>query len=564
MLGKIEVPGGSAQTQTKICRARSWRGVRGADAHLTGAPPIRQPRVWAVLLTGGALLVASFSGCGGSTAGDTGQTSPTNGGASGSAGAGAGADPGGVGGAAGANPNAGFAGAGGDIVAGGGPGNAGAGGTVGSGGQAAIDCAASCDGCCDGTGTCLAGSAINACGRDGARCTRCDVLGFACQNGACAGVAPPCEATCDGCCDAEGLCRLGTQSDACGPAGAACSDCGKNGQSCGATRACEATPPPACSAANCGGCCDAKGTCLPGGTDGACGEAGSACVACGPGEACSKIGHACSAPLVCTSATCPAGCCDAKGACLPGSTNKACGDNGGACADCTATSESCAPQGFCFQGTHCGPDNCAGCCTLLGECKDGATAAACGQFGGTCDACTGSETCDGFVCSSGGVCPSAYAGCSPNALTVPPKRSAACGSDDLAALTSACTGAGSGCGPAFEKLGKSNAACYGCLLPFTTDDAYPRCLSSFVAADCNHELTCAIQCQASCDTCDENKKDACVEAAYAKGGACTDHVYGYFCSLTALGGAGALCEFGPTDDFGSWLARVGGAFCGAP
>jgi hypothetical protein len=201
---------------------------------------------------------------------------------------------------------------------------------------------------------------------------------------------------------------------------------------------------------------------------------------------------------------------------------------------------------------------------LLGECKDGATTAACGQFGATCDACDGGEKCDGFVCTSGETCPSAYGGCNPKALTVPPKRSAACEPAALAAIEAGCAGSGADCGPAFEALAKQNAACYGCLLQFTSEDAYPRCLSSFVPADCNHELTCAVRCQASCDSCAPGGVDTCVEAAYAKGGACADHIYGYYCSQTALGGGGAICEFAPNDDFGSWLGRVGKAFCGTP
>jgi len=327
---------------------------------------------------------------------------------------------------------------------------------------------------------------------------------------------------------------------------------------------CQGAPPPTCDASNCGGCCDAAGLCQSGTTSAACGEGGVACAACSGGSECSKVGHFCSAAFACGATTCPGGCCDAQGACRVGTTNAACGDKGSACVDCTTTSESCAPQGFCFAGAHCGPDNCAGCCTLLGECKDGSTEAACGQFGNICDGCDAGESCDDFVCSSGQTCPKPFAGCNPKALTVPPKKSAACGLAVLEELSVACGGNAEACGPTFEDLAKENAACYSCLLQFTSEDAYPRCLASFVPADCNHELTCAVRCQAGCDTCAESKKDACVEAAYAGGGACADHVYGYYCSQTALGGAGSICEFSEQDDYGSWLARIGQAFCGSP
>lgn len=58
---------------------------------------------------------------------------------------------------------------------------------------------------------------------------------------ACVERVPDCDAsTCEGCCDASGVCKAGTTADACGSAGASCNVCA-SGESCRSTR-CEAPP----------------------------------------------------------------------------------------------------------------------------------------------------------------------------------------------------------------------------------------------------------------------------------------------------------------------------------
>lgn len=117
-------------------------------------------------------------------------------------------------------------------------------------------------------------------------------------------------------------------------------------------------------------------------------------------------------PLPCSS-TCLAGCCDSSGVCQPGALSTACGKGGQACAACGAT-QSCQAN-TCVEGNggggdggsgdggtggNCGPGNCSGCCRN-GQCVNPAnTKQDCGQAGGDCQTCTGSQVCDSsfFAC----------------------------------------------------------------------------------------------------------------------------------------------------------------------
>ncbi len=74
------------------------------------------------------------------------------------------------------------------------------GGSGGDGGSGACD-AESCDGCCDENGTCQAGTAISACGAEGAACATCTE---ACVAGACMDTA-------DSSCGAVAACSPGQQ-----------------------------------------------------------------------------------------------------------------------------------------------------------------------------------------------------------------------------------------------------------------------------------------------------------------------------------------------------------------
>lgn len=520
--------------------------------------------LWAVVAAAGLL-----SGCLGrsdlededATGGSAGTSSGGFGGVSGSSGVGAsgGSVSGGSAGTGGAGAQGGNAGGG----VGGQGGNAGAAGNAGSGGVGGAPACGpgTCDGCCDpATGACQAGDEITACGVSGALCADCAELGFDCQAGTCAGKPPECSSmSCSGCCDAAGVCRGGDTSDACGNAGATCANCSALGEGCVAGQ-CEG-PPPACSPANCDGCCDASGSCRPGTSNGECGSDGEQCESCSStGLQCSVPGGYCAFVPSCSSATCPNGCCDASGVCRDGRNDQACGSSGGTCSNCASSGQACAPQGFCYNGTHCGPDNCAGCCTGNGQCRPGSGNQACGQFGGLCENCGAQgETCQGQVCSNGSTCPAAYPGCSPSAATSPAFRSNACSSDDLNQLATGCS-QGS-CGSAFGQLLNRNPSCYDCMLQFTGDDAYSRCLAPFLSASCNHSFTCAAQCnQAACGTCSDADQDACGNEVFGSGGDCEDYLVGLYCNQAAITGPAAFCQF--NGDVGDWLLGVGNYFCG--
>lgn len=518
--------------------------------------------LWAVVAVTGLL-----TGCLGrsdledeeTTGGAAGASSGGFGGGSGSAGSGASGGFGASGGSAGiAGSGAQGGNAGGGV--GGQGGNAGNAGNAGAGG--APDCGpGTCDGCCDpATNACLSGDEITACGVSGALCADCAELGFDCQAGACAGKPPECSnMSCAGCCDTAGVCRAGDTSDACGVGGLSCANCAAQGEGCVSGK-CEG-PPPACSPANCSGCCDASGACQPGTSNGQCGSDGGQCRSCtSSGLQCSVPGGYCAFVPSCSSATCPNGCCDASGVCRDGRSDQACGTSGGTCSNCSSSGQACAPQGFCYNGTHCGPDNCAGCCTGNGQCRPGSGNQACGQFGSLCENCTATnETCQGQVCSNGSTCPAAYPGCSPSAATSPAFRANACSADDLNQLASGCS-QGS-CGPAFGLLLNRNPSCYDCMLQFTGDDAYARCLAPFLSSSCNHSFTCAAQCnQAACGQCSDAEQDACGNTVFGSGGDCEDYLTGLYCNQAAITGPAAFCQF--NGDVGDWLLGVGNHFCG--
>jgi hypothetical protein len=497
----------------------------------------------------GVLLVgfAAPAGCGRSDTDEDLVTGPDGGGSGGSAGVGA---AGGIGGATG---GVGGGGTGGDAGASGGVG--GSGGTPGCG---------PCAGCCDPTGTCRPGDATNACGLGGVECFDCGALGFGCVGGACEGQPPVCgPGNCPGCCDTLGMCRFGSESDACGAAGQACEDCTASGLGC-VNGKCEGPPPP-CGPGNCGGCCDVAGNCQPGSSSTACGQSGAQCQSCTTqGKVCTQPGNYCAFFPSCGPVTCPGGCCDSAGKCQNGLANSACGTNGQACKDCAATGQACAATGFCYSGPHCGPDNCAGCCTANGNCVSGAASNECGQFGKLCDNCQAkNQTCIGQVCSSGSTCPAAYPGCSPDALTPPAVASNSCSLQELDGLEQACSGAppGPSCGQYYQSLLSSNPACYNCLLQFVGDTAYARCLAAFLTQDCNHSLTCAMYCSnTACGQCSGAQQESCQDQQFSSGGQCQPWVNGYFCAQAAISGPGAFCEF--LGDAGQWIAGVGAYYCG--
>jgi hypothetical protein len=194
----------------------------------------------------------------------------------------------------------------------------------------------------------------------------------------------------------------------------------------------------------------------------------------------------------------------------------------------------------------------------------GASNAECGLFGKLCDNCSAkSQTCIGQVCSSGSSCPAAYPGCSPDALTPPPVASSSCSSPELVALEQACQGAlpGPSCGQYLQTLLTANPKCYDCLIQFTTDSAYARCLVPFLTPGCNHDLTCAAFCSSqSCAQCSSAQQEPCQEQVFGTNGQCATWVNGYYCAQAALSGPGAFCDF--KNDVGQWIAQIGAHYCG--
>ncbi len=449
-------------------------------------------------------------------------------------------------------------------VATGGSGGTGAVGTGGSGtgGSGGNPGCGPCQGCCDSTGVCRPGTDLNACGLGGVECFNCGALGFACIGGACEGKPPPCgPGTCNGCCDAKGQCQFGDKADACGLGGVKCDSCVSKGQSCIGGK-CQG-PPPTCGPKTCGGCCNAQGKCVPGTSAGSCGAGGTKCENCTTGgKICNQPGSYCAFLPSCGSVTCPTGCCDASGTCQDGRKNNACGSTGAKCTNCTASGQSCAPQGFCYSGTHCGPDNCAGCCTATGQCISGASSFQCGQFGQLCDNCLAKgQSCVAQTCSSGSTCPAAYPGCSPTANTTPPVAAKACASADISLLATACSGSASGCNSAFQQIFQKNPSCYDCMLQFVGDDAYTRCLAPYLSPNCNHDLTCAVRCgNTACGDCSPSAQDSCQTQVFGQGGECQSWVNGYFCAEAALSGPAVFCDF--NGDSGSWIKSVGSHYCG--
>jgi hypothetical protein len=134
---------------------------------------------------------------------------------------------------------------------------------------------------------------------------------------------------------------------------------------------------------------------------------------------------------------------------------------------------------------------------------------------------------------------------------------------ELGELEQACQGAppGASCGQWLQSLMASNPKCYDCLLQFTMDAAYVRCLAPYLTASCNHDLTCAVFCSNdSCGQCPPSQEDACQQQLFEANGQCSAWVSGYYCAQAAVNGPAAFCEFG--NDVGQWIAGVGAHYCG--
>ncbi len=85
---------------------------------------------------------------------------------------------------------------------------------------------ATCNGCCDDNGACVAGNADSACGRSGNACDACPASRFCKDNGCFARCT---SVNCGGCCDDLGVCKVGDSPAACGKSGGTCTSCGALG-----------------------------------------------------------------------------------------------------------------------------------------------------------------------------------------------------------------------------------------------------------------------------------------------------------------------------------------------
>jgi hypothetical protein len=77
---------------------------------------------------------------------------------------------------------------------------------------------------------------------------------------------------------------------------------------------------------------------------------------------------------------------------------------------------------------QCGPDNCTGCCSAAGVCEPGSAVNSCGEGGGLCSACSGSDVCTNHSCAApvcdATTCPT---GCCVGNVCQPGNLDSACG-----------------------------------------------------------------------------------------------------------------------------------------
>ena len=251
------------------------------------------------------------------------------------------------------------------------------------------------NGCCDGN-KCVDGTSDWACGTGGQACVGCSMYSTCDPEMQQCVESQECGSwNCEGCCDANGECQWGGDAWACGIGGMKCANCSEMGLSCDPdSYTCAGE---ACGPWNCGGCCDASGQCLWGGTDSACGWGGTFCEDCSSaGMTCDTNQFVCVEQQECGPWNCE-GCCDAYGQCYWGGDDWACGGGGVYCDDCTSYGGVCDPTVMaCVLPSDCGFWNCAGCCTdtYPSECVDGTHSWGCGTGGDICETCSPNQYCE--------------------------------------------------------------------------------------------------------------------------------------------------------------------------
>jgi len=110
---------------------------------------------------------------------------------------------------------------------------------------------------------------------------------------------------------------------------------------------------------------------------------------------------------------------------------------------------------------------------------------------------------------------------------------------------------------------QSNPACYDCMLQFLADDGYVKCVAPYLTQQCNHDLTCAVDCSnKSCSQCDPAQESQCRSNVFNQNNACRPYSNGYYCLQAAFSGPASFCNFDQYNDVGRWLQAVGQNYCG--
>ena len=296
-------------------------------------------------------------------------------------------------------------------------------------------------------------------------------------------------------------CRFGTDTNACGRCRESCSNCTQSGQGC-VGRCLPGHASATCGPANCGGCCDIGGS-LPAGHHGhELRQSGRR----GVRELFDQRPHRAPSPATTARFSPPAARSRARPAAATRPARAATGARTRPAAR-RARAASIAPpaarrvrlRDSVTPGTHCGPDNCAGCCTATGVCRPGnsvARAAANSERYATTARRNRRPVKTMFAAAVRPV-PRPMPGCNPSSVTTPPFSSSSCAGAELQAVAMACAGSDPRRGlqrSIFQRLLQANPACYDCLLQFTGEDALVRCVAPYLTPHCNHDLTCAVDC----------------------------------------------------------------------
>lgn len=275
-------------------------------------------------------------------------------------------------------------------------------------------CGCNGNGDCPGTATCNLGTHT---------CTTACSAAMPCNGGCCAIMAG----------QTTGTCVAGTANNACGSTGGVCSGCSGGTPTCNGSSCTDVCGSPGNGSCGSGNCCSA-GHCVTGNVASACGNSGTCAVCTGStpaGDQCINGACGCNAATDCPAATsiaagracnlsthtctdlcgsgsltgCNGGCCNLLGRCASGFADGACGQSG-TCQSCTL---SCNTGLSCLSGTSCGCKDDNGCgggtcgtrnaCAVTKTTCCGGKDQSCGMDGDCCSGSCGKTNagkCDGI------------------------------------------------------------------------------------------------------------------------------------------------------------------------